>query len=118
MLCRPVDASGDILPVISAEDLFSGLSAVASGVRDHMNLFQGDWWENAELGNEILDLISDARCTDQDVETLSSYLVSYLREFPEVRSVSDVSSTFSGRSFLFSCIAHTEEGEAEVNLSL
>ncbi len=117
MLSRPVDVSGDILPVLSPSDLLSGVSAVAVGVRDHLRMYAGDWWENPELGNEILDLLSDSRCTDQDAETLSSYLVSYLLEFPGVQSVTDVSSAFSGRVFNFTCTVHTETGDTSVSLT-
>ena len=117
MLSRPVDASGDILPVLSPSDLLSGVQAVAIGVKDHLNLYAGDWWENPELGNEVLDLLSESRCTDQDADTLSSYLVSYLLEFPGILSVSDISASFSGRAFNFSCTAHTEAGETSMILS-
>ena len=44
MLSRPVDASGDILPVLSPSDLLSGVQTVAVGVKDHLNLYAGDWW--------------------------------------------------------------------------
>ena len=118
MLSRPVDASGDILPVLFSSDLLSGVPAVAAGVRDHLRMYAGDWWEDPELGNEVLDLMADSRCTDQDAETLSSCLVSYLLEFPGVLSVTDVSASFSGRTFRFTCTAHTEAGETAVSVSL
>ena len=118
MLSRPMDDTGDILPVLTSADLLSGISAVAAGLQDHMHLYQGDWWENQEMGNEILDLIVDARATDQEAETLGSYLASYILEFPGIRSVSDVTGSFSGHAFHFSCTAHTEEGETTVELSL
>ena len=118
MLCRPIDDTGDILPVLSASDLLTGIPAAAAGLRDHLLLFQGDWWENPEKGNEVLDLLQDARVTDRDAETLSSYLSSWILEFPEVRSVSDATASFSGHAFQYACTAHTEEGEAPVSLSL
>ena len=118
MLSRPIDDTGDILPVLTSADLLSGISAVAAGLRDHMHLYQGDWWENPEKGDEILDLMADARATDQEAETLSSYLSSYILEFPPVRSVSDVADSLSGHLFHFACTAHTEEGEVPVSLSL
>ena len=117
MLSRPVDESGDILPVLSSSDLLTGVSAVAIGIRDLLRMYTGDWWENPDLGNEVLYLLADSRCTDQDAETHSSYLVSYLLEFPGVQSVTDVSSSFSGRVFIFSCTVHTEAGDTDINLS-
>ena len=118
MRCRPTDASGDILPVLSSSDLLSGCPAIAAALRDYLHLYQGDWWENPDLGNEVLDLLSESRCTLQDAEALSSYLVSYLLEFPGVHSVTDISSSFSGHEFLFSCVVHTEEGETDIALTL
>ncbi len=118
MLSRPVDESGDILPVTCLSDLLSGVPAVETGLTDHRCLFFGEWWEDPEKGNEILDLISESRCTDQDAETLESYLVSYLLEFPGVRSISDVSSSFSGHTFYFSCTAHTDFGDLKISDTL
>ena len=46
MLLRPVDASGDILPVLSSSDLESDPESVALLVRDRLNLLSGEWWEN------------------------------------------------------------------------
>ena len=115
MLSRPADGSGDILPVLSASDILSGIEAVATGLRDHLRLYTGDWWEDPEMGNEVMDLLSESRCTDQDAETLESYLVSYILEFPGVQSVSDISSSFSGHTFLFSCTVHTETGDLSVS---
>ena len=111
MYSRPVDASGDILPVLSPSDLLSGLFAVSVGLRDHLSLISGDWWEDSEAGNELFDLISVSRRSESDIDTLSSALCSYIREFPGVQSISDIHAGFSGHRFSFSCTVHTEQGE-------
>ena len=110
MLTRPTDPSGDILPVLSSSDLISGPEAAAVALRDHLNLFTGDWWENESRGNEIPELLALSRQTDQDAKSLSSYLVSFIQAFPAVRGLSDVRAAFSGREFRFACTAHTEAG--------
>ena len=110
MLSRPVDSSGDILPVLSPSDLLSGPEALAAALADHLRLHYGDWWEYESRGNEIFDMIAASRYTERDAEALASYLVSYLQEFPGVRSVSGVSASFSGRVFDFSAKVHPEEG--------
>ena len=46
MHLRPVDESGDILPVLSASGLLSGPMAVTALVRDRLHLLAGEWWEN------------------------------------------------------------------------
>ncbi len=111
MIFRPADPSGDILPVLSSADLVSRPEGVAAGLQDHLNLFAGDWWEYADKGNEILELMALSRRTDQ-AQTLSSCLRTYLQSFPAVRSLSDVRAVFVGRELRFSCTAHTETGEA------
>ena len=114
MRCRPRDATGDILPVLSLSDLLSDTAAAAASLTDHLRLLRGDWWENPSSGDEILDLLSDARGTEREAETLTAYLVSYLMTHPQVRSVSAPRGSFTGRTFHFSCTVHTEAGEADV----
>ena len=41
MILRPVDASGDILPVLVSSDLLSGPEAVALLVQDRLSLLRG-----------------------------------------------------------------------------
>ena len=48
MLLRPVDASGDLLPVMSSSDLLSGPEAVARLVQYRLSLLRRAWWENPE----------------------------------------------------------------------
>ncbi len=118
MTSRPFDSSGDILPVLSPSDMISGPAAAAAALRDHLCLYRGEWWEYAERGNEILDLISISRCTEQDAAALVSCLTSYILTLPGIVSVSDASASFSGHTFTLICKAHTEEGDtAEVHIS-
>ena len=46
MLLRPLDASGDILPVLSSSSMLSGGPAVAVLAESRLNLLSGEWWEN------------------------------------------------------------------------
>ena len=48
MLLRPVDASGDLLPVMSSSDLLSGPEAVARLVQYRLSLLRRAWRENPE----------------------------------------------------------------------
>ena len=118
MLLRPVDASGDILPVLSMSVLVSDPESVVLLVRDRLNLLSGEWWENPAWGCEIFDMLRSDRVTVQDAPALVSYLSSYIQSTPGVRAVEDVSFTVSGRQFSFSCRVLTEEGSGEVSYSL
>ncbi len=111
---RPVDASGDVLPVLYAADMQTGAEAVAVLAGDRLRLLSGDWWENPEWGCEILDLIRDSRLTEKDAQAVSTYLSAYVRETPGVLDVRDEQWEFSGNRLLWSCTAVTEYGKAEV----
>ena len=115
MILRPVDPSGDILPVLSSADLLRDTEAVAQLVRYRLTLPAGDWWENPAWGNEILERLRESRLTEADRQALSSYLSSYIRETPGVRDVANVRFTAEGRRLSWSWEVLTEEGEAVVS---
>ena len=114
MLLRPVDASGDILPVLSASALISDPESVVLLVRDRLNLLSGEWWENPSRGCEIFDMIRSGRITESDVSALASYLSSYIAATSGVQSVEDVHTAVSGRRFTFSCRVLTEQGNGMI----
>ena len=118
MIHRPVDASGDILPVLSSGDLLRGADAVARLVREQLELYAGDWWENSDWGNEILQMLQESRLTEADGQALASYLTSYIRETPGVENVNDVSFSVEEKQFRFNCRVQTESGTAEITYEL
>ena len=61
MVIRPVDASGDILPVLTPSAMLRGAPAAAALVRERLELLAGDWWENPAWGNRVLEMLRDAR---------------------------------------------------------
>ena len=115
MLIRPVDASGDILPVLSSSDMLSGPEAVALLVQDRLSLLQGEWWENPGYGFGILNLMQASRVTDADASALASRITEYIRQTDGVLEVEDVRFAVTGRQFSFSCTVRTEEGTAGVD---
>ncbi len=118
MLLRPVDASGDILPVLSSSVLVSGSLAVTQLVRDRLNLLAGEWWENPAWGCEVFEMMRTGRVTAQDVSALSSYLCSYIAATRGVRSVEDVYTAVNGRQLTFSCRVLTEDGAGTVEMTV
>ncbi len=115
MLLRPVDDSGDILPVLSSSVLVSRSLAVTQLVRDRLNLLSGEWWENPAWGCEVFEMMRSGRVTAQEVSALSSYLCSYIAATRGVRSVEDVHTAVSGRRLTFSCRVLTEDGFGDVS---
>ncbi len=115
MFLRPMDASGDLLPVLSSSDLLSGPEAVALLVQDRLSLLQGEWWENPGYGFGILNLLQASRVTDADASVLASRITEYIRQTDGVLEVEDVRFAVMGRQFSFSCTVRTEEGTAGVD---
>ena len=115
MKLRPVDTSGDILPVLSAGAMVSGPQAVALLVEDRLNLLTGEWWENRGIGFSVLERLRDSRMTEADAQAFSSMITAYIRETPEVLNVEDVLFTVAGRQFSYSCTVRTAEGTASVS---
>ena len=117
MLLRPVDASGDILPVLSSSDLLSGPEAVARLVQDRLSLLKGEWWEYPENGVFILETMRESRVTDADAASLSSMITAYIRDTDGVREVENIRFSVNDRRFFYSCEIRTEEGNADVLFS-
>ena len=115
MLLRPVDASGDILPVFSSSAMISGPEAAALLVQDRLSLLRGEWWENPENGFFILDTLRGSRISEADASALSSQISAYVRETPGVRDVANVRFAVEGRRFSWSCEVLTEDGNTPVN---
>ena len=118
MKMRPVDASGDVLPVLHTGEMFSGALAVASLVESRLNLYSGDWWENPAWGNEVLRMLQEGRLTEADAQALSTYLTEYVRETSSVQDVTDVRFSVDRHRFTWSCSVLTEYGSANINYDI
>ena len=114
MTIRPVDQSGDVLPVLRSANLFRGAAAEAQLARDRLNLLVREWWENLGWGNEILELLKDSRLTQADGQALASYLTGYIRKTAGVTDVRDVTFALEGRRFSYSCLVECAEGTFEL----
>ena len=114
MTIRPVDEHGDILPVLTSSDAVKGADAAALLVKERLDLYAGDWWENPEKGNSLLNMLRESRLTEADRQALANYLTSYIRETHGVRDVRDVRFSLEGRQFSFSCTVVTEFGNADI----
>ncbi len=118
MKYRPVDGNGDVLPVLCSADLLSGAPAVAMLVQDRLDLLAGDWWENPEKGNSILEMLKESRLTEADQQALGTYLTSYIRETPGVQDVRDAAFFAAGRQFSYSCTVVTDYGPRDFHYTV
>ena len=87
---------------------------MAQLVRERLELLAGEWWENPEWGNEILDMLRESRLTEADGQALAAYLTSYIRETDGVEDVRDVTFSSEGRQFSYTCTVDTGDGSASV----
>ena len=115
MKYRPVDENGDVLPVLESADLVSGAAAVALLVRDRLDLLAGDWWENPEKGNGLIEMLKESRFTEADQQAIGTYLTSYIRETPGVQDIRDAVFSVTGRQFSYSCTVVTDQGTAGID---
>lgn len=115
MVIRPVDESGDILPVLSASDLLTGVRAEAEGIRNRLKLLTGEWWENPEWGNGILEMLKDSRLTEADQQALANYVSDYIRKTPGVLDVREVKVSVENGRFRYACEIETTEDTAQIN---
>ncbi len=119
MFYRPVDDSGDILPVQTLGNRLSGPQALSAALTDWLNLHAGEWWEYDYLGNPVLTLQEDTRGLDKDLAALSAAIVTYLLSFPAPMSVMDANVSRSGTALRFSCTVRDESGtETRIGMEL
>ena len=114
MLLRPADASGDVLPVLSSADLFSGPEAVAQLVQYQLSLLRGEWWENPEWGFFVLETLQSSRLTEAETAAVAAQITAYIRETPGVLEVENVQFSVSSRQFSYACSVRTGEGSAQI----
>ena len=118
MVIRPLDANGDIEPVLLSGDLIKNERAVAILIKDRLDLYVDDWWENRGWGNSILNMLKESRLTESDMQMLGTYITSYIRETEDVQDVKDVKLSVSGREFSYSGLVITNYGNVNINYSL
>ena len=107
MLLRPVDASGNILPVLSSSAMLSGPEAVAQLVRYRLSLLRGEWWENPEWGFFVLEALQSSRLTEAETAAVSAQIAAYIRETSGVLEVENVQFAVFGRQFSYVCSVRT-----------
>ena len=118
MILRPVDENGDMLPVLSSSRMLKGAEAVAQMIRCRLSLYTGEWWENPARGNEILEMLRDARLTEADGQSLAAYITSFIRETPGVLDVRDIACSLTDRQLHYSCTVDTDSGSVSISFTM
>ena len=118
MKMRAEDNLEDILPVLHTSDMAADANAVALLVKDRLNMFTGEWWENPSWGNKILSMMQERRLTEADAASISVYLSDFVRETKGVQEVLDIRFSLSGSHYSWSCTVLTEHGNVTVDYEI
>ena len=119
ILLRPIDSTGDILPVLSVSSCLKDSTAVAQLALYRLKLLKGEWWESPSRGCTIMETLKSSRLTEESAERFSADLTAYLRDTEGVTAVEDVSWKTDGRTLQWSCRLRTVFGETEtISLSI
>ena len=108
------DVTGDCLPCRSAGDAKTGAEAVRQLVDYRLNLLTGEWWENPEHGNPMLNLLRE-RLSEANVNAATYALTSYLAETPGVLSLENVQGQIQDRQYTYSATVLTGDGSIEIS---
>lgn len=119
MIMHARDANGDWLPVTVPSGCLSGAEAAAQLVRDRLKLFTGEWWEDPDLGNPVLETLRSRRVTEADLPRIAGGLAAYIQESEHITSVAEVQISLNALKINFSCRILTAFGNAAyVTMSL
>ena len=119
ILLRPVDSTGDILPVLSVSFCLKDSAAVAQLALYRLKLLKGEWWESPSRGCTIMETLQSSRLTEESTERLSADLTAYIRDTEGVTAVEEVIWKTDGRTLHWSCRLRTVFGETEtISLSI
>ena len=118
MVLHNRDSVGDWLPVVGSGDRLTGAEAVARLVTDRLRVFQGEWWENASVGNPALEMLRESRPTDNNLNQMINLITEYIRETDGVIAVENVQGSVEDRWIIYACTVVTAYGERVVAMSM
>lgn len=113
MLYRPVDSSGDMMPVTSKSQMLNGVDAVLAAVGSRLRLLRGEWWERPDLGFRVPEFLFNGTRLPAGPEMLAGYISAYIGETENVSAVVDVSAELRNRTLTYRCRIETPFGAKE-----
>lgn len=115
---RRLDENGDMLLGVGEAGWLSGLDAMRQLISTRLRSIEGEWWEGDPTAIPYLTEVIGAPATERNRQIIDLMVIGRIMDTVGVDSISDITSTFSGRSYSFSCTVHTIYGDttAEVNV--
>lgn len=112
MRTRPLDESGDFVPVYSLDQMVSGGEAVKQVVDYRLRFYYGEWWEDPEIGFRIPDFLAE-NARSGGLDMLTKYINTYISSTEGVQEIEDSVSQFSDHVLTYSCIILADDGQEE-----
>ena len=106
MIARPVDSNGDMIPVSYASQMLEDSEAVAQIVRQRLQLYFGEWWEDEITGFRVPQFLTDG-VRHENVEMLVKYISSYVAGTDGVTGVTNAEVVIADRKMIYSAVIHT-----------
>jgi hypothetical protein len=96
------------------------LEAVTQAILTAIKLFEGEWWENLNLGTPMFQSIIGSNGSPQNQQVMALLIQQQIEAVPYVSSVQDSQVVFNrtSRSFTYKAVAQTSFGSVAVSQPL
>jgi hypothetical protein len=106
----------DYDPILYPQPALTNLKAVEQCIKTTLLLFQGEWWENLNLGTPMFQTILGNRATPNGLQIMSAALSARISSVPYVTAVQDVNITFNPANRLFTYMATVQTSFGTVKI--
>ena len=114
LIYRRLDENDDY--VIGKQNaMISGLEAIAQALKTRLRVIQGEWWEGDNTALPFFSGIFGKKNVSRDA--LDLLVIARIMDTVGVLSVSDIKSSFSGRSYSFKCTVKTVYGDTTAEVA-
>lgn len=113
MRYRPLDNTGDMMPVTSQAQMLTGVDAVMAAVGSRLRLLRGEWWEEPSLGFRVPEFLYTGTRLPAGPDMLAGYITAYIADTENVSAVVDVSAEMTNRVLRYHCRIETPFGARE-----
>lgn len=115
---RKRDAKGDYCFGHGDDDFLYGLDAMKQVIQTRLAAIYGEWWEGDPTAIPYYPDVLGVPATGANKDAIDLMIIQRIMDTVGVNGVGNVTSSYDGRHYSFSCTVNTVYGEtyAEVNL--
>ena len=111
MLYRALSPGGDYQFGNGLSDFYTGADAVAQAIKTSLQLWQGEWWENTDVGVPYMQHILTVPATPTNVRAAEMLIQEAILGVQGVQSISTFSLSKTGRTYTMNATVQTVYGE-------